>query len=429
MALGGFGVGPGGPDFGQAGGERRGGQAAGHAHPTDQVVAPGGEKERGCEPDRELGQEAHGGDAAVDEGVALGHAGRRQAVVEQGFERTGAERAAEAPKHEATGKGPVPGGGDPERVSGGLEQARGQQKGPPREPVGQGARRHLGHDAHRRPDEEKSGDLRIRQPAVGEQQRVERIDGDAVGEQSPADREPVEPASLRRERTSTMAHGSQVSVAGVTQEVWAIVVAGGSGSRFGRPKQFEDLLGRRVLDWSMAAARAACDGVVAVLPPDRLDPGAQPGGVTRSASVRAGLAAVPATADIVVVHDAARPLAGPEVFERVVAAVGAGADGAVPGVALPDTVKRVEGRRVTGTVDRRDLVAVQTPQGFRAEILRQAHAGAAEATDDAALVEAMGGTVVVVEGDRRNFKITSPDDLVVARALLADGPARMSGGS
>ncbi len=215
----------------------------------------------------------------------------------------------------------------------------------------------------------------------------------------------------------------------VMRGVWAIVVAGGSGSRFGKRKQFEDLHGRRVLDWSTAVAQATCDGVVVVLPADRLEPGAQPGGATRSASVRAGLAAVPTTAAVVVVHDAARPLAGPELFERVVEAVEAGADAAVPGVALSDTVKRVAGGRVIATVDRRHLVAVQTPQAFRADILRRAHAGDTEATDDAGLVEALGGTVVVVQGDSRNFKITSPDDLVVARALLADGPIRMTGGS
>jgi len=202
--------------------------------------------------------------------------------------------------------------------------------------------------------------------------------------------------------------------------VWAIVVAGGGGRRFGGAKQFEDLLGHRVLDWSVAAARVSCEGVVPVLPEGRLEPGAQAGGPTRSASVRAGLAAVPPAAGIVVVHDAARPLAGPELFERVVAAVGAGADAAVPGVALSDTIKRVDGLRVTATVDRSGLVAVQTPQAFRAEILRRAHAGDPEATDDAALVEALGGAVVVVEGDHRNLKITSPDDLVVARALVGD---------
>jgi len=200
--------------------------------------------------------------------------------------------------------------------------------------------------------------------------------------------------------------------------VWAIVVAGGTGSRFGRPKQFEDLLGRRVLDWSLAAA-ATCEGVVPVLPADLLEPGAETGGPTRSASVRAGLAAVPTRAEIVVVHDAARPLAPPELFERVVAAVRAGADGAVPGVEPTDTLKRVANGRIVETVERAGLVAVQTPQAFRAEVLRRAHAGDPEATDDAALVEATGATVVVVEGDRRNLKITSPDDLVVARALVA----------
>lgn len=124
-------------------------------------------------------------------------------------------------------------------------------------------------------------------------------------------------------------------------EVWAIVVAGGSGTRFGGAKQFEDLAGRRVLDWAVAAARSVCDGVVTVLPADRLEAGARAGGASRSASVRAGLAAVPAAAEIVVVHDAARPLAGGELFERVVAAVRDGAAAAVPVLAITDTVKRL----------------------------------------------------------------------------------------
>ena len=201
-------------------------------------------------------------------------------------------------------------------------------------------------------------------------------------------------------------------------EVWAIVVAAGSGRRFGSAKQFEPLCGRRVLDWSLAAARAACDGVVAVLPPDRLEPGTEPGGATRSASVRAGLAAVPDSAEVVVVHDAARPLADAAVFARVIAAVRAGADAAIPVVPVADTIKRVDGARVIETVDRTTLVAVQTPQAFRADTLRKAHAGQPEATDDAGLIEAVGGQVVTVEGDSRNFKLTSPDDLVMAAALL-----------
>jgi 2-C-methyl-D-erythritol 4-phosphate cytidylyltransferase len=200
--------------------------------------------------------------------------------------------------------------------------------------------------------------------------------------------------------------------------VWAIVVAAGTGDRFGGPKQFELLGGRRVLDWAVAAAGRSCDGVVTVLPPGCSEPGAVAGGATRSASVRAGLAAVPATAEVVVVHDAARPLVGVELFERVVAAVRAGADGAIAAAPVTDTVKRVEGDRVVETLDRSALVAVQTPQAFRADALRAAHLGSPEATDDGALVEAAGGVVVVVPAPRWNLKITEPDDLAVAEALL-----------
>ena len=145
------------------------------------------------------------------------------------------------------------------------------------------------------------------------------------------------------------------------------------------------------------------------------------GGDTRSDSVRAGLRAVPEDAEVVVVHDAARPLATRALFDAVIAAVRAGADAAVPGIPVSDTLKRVEGERVVDTVDRELLVAVQTPQAFRASVLRAAHAQRGDATDDAALVEAVGGQVVVVPGDPRNLKITTPDDLVVAAALL-DAP-------
>jgi 2-C-methyl-D-erythritol 4-phosphate cytidylyltransferase len=208
--------------------------------------------------------------------------------------------------------------------------------------------------------------------------------------------------------------------------VWAIVVAAGSGSRFGTdtPKQFRDLGGRRMLDWSLAAAATTCDGVVAVLPADRLEPGAVAGGASRSDSVRAGLAAVPDDAEVIVVHDAVRPLAGPDLFDRVVAAVRAGADGAVPGIPVADTIKQVDpdGVRVIETLERATLRAVQTPQAFAAPVLRRAHARGEEATDDAALVEALGGTVVVVEGDATNLKITRPEDFAVAESILARRP-------
>lgn len=210
--------------------------------------------------------------------------------------------------------------------------------------------------------------------------------------------------------------------------VWAIVVAGGSGRRFGEslPKQFLELGGLRVIDWALAAAGTACDGVVAVLPSPYLHISLPPrvtavaGGASRSESVRAGLAAVPPDAAVIVVHDAVRPLADPALFERVIRAVRDGADGAIPGLPVPDTVKRVgEAGEVVETLDRAVLRAVQTPQAFGSDVLRRAHAGGGEATDDAALVEAAGGHVVVVDGDPRNLKVTSPEDLVRAEQLLA----------
>lgn len=208
---------------------------------------------------------------------------------------------------------------------------------------------------------------------------------------------------------------------------WVVVVAAGSGDRFGGPKQWAPLAGRRVVDWSVAAARAApsCVGVVVVVPEaDAADvevEGADvvvAGGATRSASVRAGLAAVPGEVDVVVVHDGARPLASTALVEAVVAAVRAGADAALPGLPVTDTVKRVAGVDVTGTVQRDGLVTVQTPQGFAAASLRRAHAGEPEATDDGALVEAIGGRVVVVPGDPENIKLTDAGDLVVAERCL-----------
>jgi len=206
----------------------------------------------------------------------------------------------------------------------------------------------------------------------------------------------------------------------VPEAVWTIVVAGGSGQRFGKPKQFEELGGRRVLDWAVAAASDASDGVVLVLPAadvDRSNPLEVAGGATRSESVRNGLAAVPETATVVCVHDAARPFASSRVFAAVIDAVAGGADAAVPGVPVVDTIKVVAmDGTVMSTPNRSTLVAVQTPQAFRAASLRAAHAAGAEGTDDAALVERFGGRVVVVPGEPRNRKITEPDDLAWARS-------------
>lgn len=205
--------------------------------------------------------------------------------------------------------------------------------------------------------------------------------------------------------------------------VWAIVVAGGSGSRFGAEKQTALLDGRRLVDWAAAAARESCDGVVVVMPPASADVesgAAVAGGETRSASVRNGLAAVPEDADVIVVHDAARPLAPISLFRSVIDAVVAGADGAIPALSVGDTIKRVDGDTVVRTLDRANLVAVQTPQAFRADLLRRAHAGQGEGTDDAALVEAGGGKVIVVAGDPVNMKITNPGDLRVLAVLVGE---------
>lgn len=204
-----------------------------------------------------------------------------------------------------------------------------------------------------------------------------------------------------------------------------IVVAAGTGERFGAPKQFLPLRGALVAHRAVAATASVCDAVVVVVPEGHTWAGpavlaAVTGGTTRSASVRAGLAAVPDDTQVVVIHDAARPLASPSLFRDVIDAVEGGAAAAVPAVPIHDTVKRVEGDEISETVDRTVLVTVQTPQAFRADALRQAHDGDGDASDDAALVEALGHTVRVVPGDPRNFKLTTTIDMELAMSLLGD---------
>ena len=208
--------------------------------------------------------------------------------------------------------------------------------------------------------------------------------------------------------------------------VWGIVVAAGASTRFGNgvAKQYQPLGGRRVLDHSLTLLREVCgDRVVLVVAPELVgvrEPLAGTvvaGGATRTASVRAGLEAIGADASIVLVHDAARPLVPSAVIDRLLAAIAHGADAAVPGVALADTVKRVdENGVVVETPVRSSMVAVQTPQAFRSDVLRRVHAAGGEATDDAALVEAAGGRVVVVAGDVLGRKITTTDDLAWLRS-------------
>jgi 2-C-methyl-D-erythritol 4-phosphate cytidylyltransferase len=212
--------------------------------------------------------------------------------------------------------------------------------------------------------------------------------------------------------------------------VWAILVAAGRGERLGldRPKAFAKLGDEPLLAEPLRRLEACpwVDGIVLVAPPDWEEPAilvaeeegcgkvhaCVSGGDERSDSVRAGLAAVPEDALVVLVHDAARPLVSDDVVERVLAPLSEGWDGVVPGLPVGDTLKRVgSDGSVEETVPRDRLWAVQTPQAFVAEALRRAHAGDGDATDCAGLVEAAGGRVKVVEGDPRLLKVTSEADL------------------
>lgn len=201
-------------------------------------------------------------------------------------------------------------------------------------------------------------------------------------------------------------------------EAWGIVVAGGRGRRYGAPKQFELLGGEPLWEW---ARRSLVEGGV----PDVVVVGDIEGAVSpgerRRDSVAAGLAEVPPETRYVLVHDAARPLATPALVGRVLDRLKQGdVAGVVPGNPLRDATKRVEGERVIATVARESLVAVQTPQGFLASILRQAHDRfQGEAADDAEMVAQLKGAVVIVEGELTNLKVTVPEDLKLLAAIHA----------
>jgi len=215
-----------------------------------------------------------------------------------------------------------------------------------------------------------------------------------------------------------------------------LIIAAGEGRRFGGAKQFAPLRGRPVLAWSVAAfARHPRIGqIILVLPPGRdgapflgLDPkvrAAVDGGPRRQDSVRNGFARLAADGDgLVLVHDGVRPIVEPALIDRVLEAAAAyGA--AVPALEIEDTVKEVRDGRVVRTLTREGLVRIQTPQGFRFGLLRDAldHARDTDflGTDEASLVEHLGGTVVVVPGDPRNVKITRAGDLALAEAWCHD---------
>lgn len=220
--------------------------------------------------------------------------------------------------------------------------------------------------------------------------------------------------------------------------VVGLLVAAGSGERLGagRPKAFAECAGRPLLEWSLDALSAVCDRVVVAVPPalEGEDPGWVAGAACRSGSVRAALRAAPETA-FAVVHDAARPLLTPGLVESCLAALEEGWDGAVAAAPLTDTLKetRPGETRVVRTLQRRGLWAVQTPQVFRADVLRAAlevdEETLAGASDDASLVEAAGGAVRVVEAPAENLKVTSRLDLRVAEALLRERKGGAEAGS
>jgi 2-C-methyl-D-erythritol 4-phosphate cytidylyltransferase len=216
----------------------------------------------------------------------------------------------------------------------------------------------------------------------------------------------------------------------------AVVVAAGEGRRFGAFKQFAALRGTSVLDWSLRAfaTHPHIGAIVLVLPDEergasyrRAYPeivAAVKGGARRQDSVANGIRAIAGgPEDIVLVHDGARPLVDRDLITRIVEEA-ARSGAAIPVIPFEDTVKEIEDGVVVRTLDRSTLVRVQTPQGFSLGLLRRALEAAAESgiegTDEASLVERIGGRIVTVAGDPRNIKITEPRDLAWAEACFDD---------
>jgi 2-C-methyl-D-erythritol 4-phosphate cytidylyltransferase len=213
--------------------------------------------------------------------------------------------------------------------------------------------------------------------------------------------------------------------------VWALLAAAGSGERLGadRPKAFVRLGEQPLLAESLERLDASdwIDAIVVAAPPGWEEPSillaeelgcskvssCVTGGATRAESIKRALDEVPEEAAVVLVHDAARPFVDDAVIERVLAPLGEGWDGAVPALPLSDTIKRVDGDRIVETLPRAELRAVQTPQAFVAQVLRDAYGSGdlQTATDCASLVEARGGRVTIVAGDPRLAKITDAADL------------------
>ena len=210
----------------------------------------------------------------------------------------------------------------------------------------------------------------------------------------------------------------------------AIIAAAGSGERFGAtlPKALITLGNRTLIEHAVAALAPIASEIVICAPAGYEkqiqelvgnDITVVAGGTTRSDSVRAGIAALSGTHKYVLVHDAARALATTDLAHRVLTALVQGESAVIPGLELIDTVKSIDaGGHVTATPDRASLRRVQTPQGFDLGVLKKAHASGAQATDDGALVEALGHKVLIINGEERALKITTPSDLATALSML-----------
>lgn len=209
-------------------------------------------------------------------------------------------------------------------------------------------------------------------------------------------------------------------------KIWTIVVAAGQGLRFGSKKQFAELSGASVLFHSVLAASSVSDGIVVVTTDEDLEYAKVSlqnvekvkevvvGGSTRSKSVRKGLEQVPQNCDILIVHDGVRPLASEKLFKSVIEKIQEGSEAVVPVVPIADSLRLISGEQI----DRSEVVAIQTPQAFKATLLLKAHSTSESASDDASLVELAGGTIDFVDGDVRNLKITVSSDLQIAENFL-----------
>ena len=209
-------------------------------------------------------------------------------------------------------------------------------------------------------------------------------------------------------------------------KTWTILVAAGEGFRFGSRKQLAELAGMPVLLHSTISASSVSDGIVVVTVEEDIEVVESclksvnqvhqvvKGGATRSESVRCGLERVPHDCEMVIVHDGVRPLASQELFESVVGKIKDGAEAVVPVVSIADSLRSVNGKQI----NRDEVVSVQTPQAFKAPLLLKAYSSGEDATDDASLVELVGGVIDFVDGDIRNLKITVSSDLLIAEQFL-----------